>query len=141
MKYLLPTFIILPILEMYVLIKVGGSIGAFNTILLVLLTAFIGLILLRAQGLQTLFNARKKLERSELPAQEIFGGFFLAIGGALLLTPGFITDVIGFLCIFPVTRTYILGWLMQNLISKAFSGFTHVKTENDWIEGEYKKHK
>ena len=141
MKYLLPTFIILPILEMYVLIKVGGSIGAFNTILLVLLTAFIGLILLRAQGFQTLFNARKKLQRSELPAQEIFSGFFLAIGGTLLLTPGFITDVIGFFCIFPVTRTYILGWLMQNLISKAFSGFTHVKTENDWIEGEYKKHK
>ena len=109
MKYLLPTFIILPILEMYVLIKVGGSIGAFNTILLVLLTAFIGLILLRAEGFQTLFNARKKLQRSELPAQEIFSGFFLAIGGALLLTPGFITDVIGFLCIFPVTRTYILG--------------------------------
>ncbi len=141
MKYLLPTFVILPILEMYVLIKVGGSIGAFNTILLVLLTAFIGLILLRVEGFQTLFNARKKMQRSELPAQEIFSGFFLAIGGALLLTPGFITDVVGFFCILPITRTYIFGWIMQNFISKAFSGFSDVKTENDWIEGEYKKHK
>ena len=141
MKYLLPTFVILPILEMYILIKVGSSFGAFNTILLVLLTAFIGLILLRAEGFQTLFNARKKMQRSELPAQEIFSGFFLAIGGALLLTPGFITDLVGFLCILPITSTYILGWVMQNFISKAFSGFSNVKTENDWIEGEYKKHK
>tara|TARA_B100001173_G_scaffold276656_1_gene257664 strand:- start:422 stop:847 length:426 start_codon:yes stop_codon:yes gene_type:complete len=141
MKYLLPTFIILPILEMYILIKVGGSIGAFNTILLVLLTAFVGLILLRAQGFQTLFNARNKIQNSELPAQEIFSGFFLAIGGALLLTPGFITDIIGFLFIFPMTRIYILGWLMQNLLSKAFSGFSNAQTQNDWIEGEYKKHK
>jgi len=141
MKYLLPTFIILPILEVYILIKVGDSIGPENTILLVLLTAFIGLILLRVEGFRTLFNARKKMQISELPAQEIFSGFFLAIGGALLLTPGFITDIIGFLCIFPITRTYILGWIMQNLISKDFSEFSHVKTENDWIEGEYKKHK
>ena len=141
MKYLLPTFIILPILEMYVLIKVGGFIGAFSTIILVLLTAFVGLMLLRVQGFKTLLNARRKMQRSELPTQEIFSGFFLAIGGALLLTPGFITDIIGFLCIFPITRTYILGWIMQSFIAKTFSGFNNVKSDNDWIEGEYKKHK
>ena len=141
MKYLLPTFIILPILEMYVLIKVGGFIGAFSTIILVLLTAFVGLMLLRVQGFKTLLNARRKMQRSELPTQEIFSGFFLAIGGALLLTPGFITDIIGFLCIFPITRTYILGWIMQSFIAKTFSGFNNAKSDNDWIEGEYKKHK
>tara|TARA_B100001173_G_scaffold207804_1_gene179256 strand:- start:115 stop:495 length:381 start_codon:yes stop_codon:yes gene_type:complete len=126
---------------MYVLIKVGGFIGAFSTIILVLLTAFVGLMLLRVQGFKTLLNARRKMQRSELPTQEIFSGFFLAIGGALLLTPGFITDIIGFLCIFPITRTYILGWFMQSFIAKTFSGFNNVKSDNDWIEGEYKKHK
>ncbi len=140
MKYLLPTFIVLPILEMYVLLKVGGFVGAFNTILLVLLTAFIGLILLRLQGFQTLINARKKLEKSQLPAQEMISGIFLAIGGALLLTPGFITDIIGFLCILPITRTYILGWIIQNFITTSFSSRNDTKAD-DWIEGEYKKHK
>tara|TARA_B100000686_G_scaffold321637_1_gene374546 strand:+ start:2037 stop:2462 length:426 start_codon:yes stop_codon:yes gene_type:complete len=140
MKYLLPTFIILPILEIYVFIKVGSSIEAFNTILLVLLTAIIGLIFLRVAGFQTLFNARKNFQSSELPAEEILSGFFLAIGGVLLLIPGFITDVIGFLCIFPITRTFILGWMVQTLTSKAFSGSSNGGPENDWIEGEYKKH-
>ena len=106
MKYLLPTFIILPILEIYLFIKVGSSIEAFNTILLVLLTAIIGLIFLRIAGFQTLFNARKDFQSSEFPAEEMFSGFFLAIGGVLLLIPGFITDVIGFLCIFPITNLY-----------------------------------
>ena len=95
MKYFLPIFIGLPILEMYILIQVGTSIGAFNTIALVLLTAVIGLVLLRQQGFQTLMNARNKLMHSELPAEEIVTGIFLAIGGALLLTPGFVTDAIG----------------------------------------------
>ena len=141
MKYLLAAFVLVPIVEMYVLIKVGGYIGAFNAILLVLLTAFVGFVLLRREGFQTLFSARNRLEKSELPAQEIFSGFFLAIGGALLLTPGFITDFIGFVFIFPITRTYIIGWMIQNLIPNVFSGFSNAKTENDWIEGEYKKHK
>jgi len=88
MKYLLPTFIVLPILEMYVLIRVGSNIGAFNTILLVLLTALIGFALLRVQGFRTLMNARNKLGMAQLPAEEIITGIFLAIGGALLLTPG-----------------------------------------------------
>ena len=97
MKYLLPTFIVLPILEMYVLISVGSNIGAFNTILLVLLTALIGLALLRVQGFRTLINARNKLGMAQLPAEEMITGIFLAIGGALLLTPGFITDFFGLL--------------------------------------------
>ena len=141
MKYILAAFVLVPIMEMYVLIKVGCYIGAFNAILLVLITAFVGFILLRREGFQALFSARNKLEKSELPAQEIFSGFFLAIGGALLLTPGFITDFVGFLFIFPITRTYIIGWMIQSLIPKVFSGFSNTQTENDWIEGEYKKHK
>jgi len=108
MKYLLPTFIVLPILEMYVLISVGSNIGAFNTILLVLLTALIGFALLRVQGFRTLINARNKLGMAQLPAEEMITGIFLAIGGALLLTPGFITDLFGLLCLVPVTRRFLL---------------------------------
>ena len=108
MRYLLPTFIVLPILEMYVLIKVGGNLGALNTVLLVLLTALIGVALLRVQGFRTLMNVKNKLGVAQLPAEEIITGIFLAIGGALLLTPGFITDIIGFLCLIPSTRRIFL---------------------------------
>ena len=97
MKYFLPSFIVLPILEMYILIEVGGFIGALNTIGLVLLTALLGLMLLRQQGFRTLLNARNKLMQAEVPTEEIVTGIFLAVGGALLLTPGFVTDFIGFM--------------------------------------------
>ena len=109
MKYFLPSFIVLPILEMYILIEVGSFIGALNTIGLVLLTALLGLILLRQQGFRTLLNARNKLMQAELPAEEIVTGIFLAIGGALLLTPGFVTDFIGFMCLLPFTRRLLLS--------------------------------
>lgn len=141
MKYLLPTFIILPVLEMYVLIKVGGSIGAFNTILLVLLTAFMGLYLLRLQGFQTLMNVKNKLEKSELPTGEIVIGIFLAIGGALLLTPGFITDIIGFLCLLPITRTIIVSSFFPNIASFGSSTKNKSPIKDDWIEGEFDKDK
>ena len=100
MRYLLPTFIVLPIIEMYVLIKVGGNLGALNTVLLVLLTALIGFSLLRVQGFRTLMNAKNKLGMAQLPAEEIISGIFLAIGGALLLTPVFLNFcfVVGYAC-------------------------------------------
>ena len=81
MRFLLPSLLVLPVLEMYVLIKVGAQIGAMTTIFLVLLTAFAGLFLLRQQGFRTLFTAKTKIERSELPLEEIFAGIFLAVGG------------------------------------------------------------
>ena len=141
MRYLLPAFIILPILEMYVLIKVGSNIGSLNTILLVLLTALIGVLLLRVQGFRTLMNARNKLSIAQLPAEEIIIGIFLAIGGALLLTPGFITDILGFLCLMPITRRLLLKTLLNNL--KPFSAVNENKSsaKKDWIEGEFDKDK
>ena len=139
MKYFLPSFIVLPILEMYILIEVGGFIGALNTIGLVLLTALLGLILLRQQGFRTLLNARNKLMQAELPTEELVTGIFLAVGGALLLTPGFVTDFIGFMCLLPFTRSFLMS-----LIATSFydvSGFSQKKEEKqgNWIEGEYKK--
>ena len=143
MKYFLPIFIGLPILEMYILIQVGTSIGAFNTIALVLLTAVIGLLLLRQQGFKTLINARNKLVRSELPTEEIVTGIFLAVGGALLLTPGFVTDVIGFMCLIPFTRKLFLSLLASSFfpVSSFSDKSSYTNKDKDWIEGEYKKDK
>ena len=140
MKYFLPSFIVLPILEMYILIEVGSLIGAFNTIGLVLLTALLGLILLRLQGFQTLLNARNKLMQAELPTEEIVTGIFLAVGGALLLTPGFVTDFIGFMCLLPFTRRFLMSLIATSFFD--VSGFSQQKDEkqSNWIEGEYKKH-
>ena len=141
MKYLLPTFIVLPILEMYVLISVGSNIGAFNTILLVLLTALIGLALLRVQGFRTLINARNKLGMTQLPAEEMITGIFLAIGGALLLTPGFITDLFGLLCLVPATRRFLLKIALTNLTGFGVVNETKGAVRKDWIEGEFDKDK
>ena len=141
MKYLLPSFIVLPILEMYALIKVGGNLGALNTVLLVLLTALIGVALLRVQGFRTLMNAKNKLGMAQLPAEEMITGIFLAIGGALLLTPGFITDIFGFLCLVPLTRRILLKVFLNNL--RPFEVVNERKSEakQDWIEGEFDKDK
>ena len=141
MRYLLPSFIVLPILEMYVLIKVGDNLGALNTVLLVLLTALIGVALLRVQGFRTLMNAKNKLGMAQLPAEEIITGIFLAIGGALLLTPGFITDIFGFLCLVPLTRRILLKVFLNNL--RPFEVVNERKSEvkQDWIEGEFDKDK
>ena len=139
MKYFLPSFIVLPILEMYILIEVGSFIGALNTIGLVLLTALLGLILLRQQGFRTLLNARNKLLQAELPAEEIVTGIFLAIGGALLLTPGFVTDFIGFMCLLPFTRRLLMSQIATSFFN--VSGFSEQKEQKqgNWIEGEYRK--
>ena len=141
MRYLLPTFIVLPILEMYVLIKVGGNLGALNTVLLVLLTALIGVALLRVQGFRTLMNAKNKLGMAQLPAEEIITGIFLAIGGALLLTPGFITDIFGFLCLIPSTRRIFLKLFLNNLSPFEVVNERKDEVKKDRIEGEFDKDK
>ena len=141
MRYLLPTFIVLPILEMYVLIKVGGNLGALNTVLLVLLTALIGVALLRVQGFRTLMNAKNKLGMAQLPAEEIITGIFLAVGGALLLTPGFITDTFGFLCLVPFTRRILLKLFLNNLSPFEVVNERKGEVKKDWIEGEFDKDK
>ena len=104
MKFLFLLFIIVPIIEITVLINVGEAIGAWNTVGLVLLSAFIGVNMLRYQGLSTLARAQQRANQGEIPGQEMVEGIVLAVGGALLVTPGFVTDVIGFSCLIPYTR-------------------------------------
>ena len=118
MRYLLLLFIAMPVLEMWVLINVGSQIGAFATISLVLLTALIGLGLLRAQGFETLLRGRQKFQSGELPSIEIAEGLILAVSGALLLTPGFITDVFGFLGLAKPIRVILARKLVENFSLK-----------------------
>jgi UPF0716 protein FxsA len=100
-------FFLTPIVEMYLLIEVGGYIGAWPTIALVMITAVIGVTLLRIQGLSTLTRGVSRLQGGELPAREMVEGLLLAVAGALLLTPGFVTDGIGFVLLTPPLRAAI----------------------------------
>lgn len=121
LRLLFAIFIIVPIVEMALLIKVGSLIGAGWTILAVLFTAALGAILLRLYSFQLVMEIREKLGRGELPAQSMLEGVLLAIGGALLLTPGFFTDAVGFSCLIPFTRKAISQWLIAKGIVKATS--------------------
>jgi len=107
-------FLIIPIIEVYLLIEVGSIIGAGWTILLVVTTAIIGVNLLRQQGMSTLMRANQVMSQGQVPAMEMMEGLFLAVGGALLITPGFFTDAIGFICLLPFTRRAIIQYLLLN---------------------------
>ncbi|MGO1500042.1 MAG: FxsA family protein [Marinobacter sp.] len=122
MSILLFVFIIMPIAEMAVLIQVGGMIGVVNTIGFVLLTAVIGAWLLRQQGMATLLRANQRLNTGELPAKEVAEGLILAVGGVLLITPGFITDTIGFLCLIPFTRYWLSALALKRMVASSKSG-------------------
>ena len=109
-------FIVVPLVELYLIIEIGSMIGALWTVLLVVLTAFIGVTMLRIQGISTLNRARNSMEKGTLPAMEMMEGMALAVGGALLITPGFITDTLGFLCLIPGTRRAMIRYLMARSV-------------------------
>ncbi len=116
-------FVLTPIIEMYLLIEVGGYIGAWPTIGLVMLTAVIGVGLLRVQGFQTLTRGLGRLEGGELPAREVVEGLLLAVAGALLLTPGFVTDGFGFALLTPPFRAYLADRLLARVQIHGTGGF------------------
>lgn len=116
MRTLFLIFVIIPVLEMWLLITVGNYLGALLTIGLVLLTAFIGVNLLRVQGFQTLWRGRRKFEEGQLPAREIAEGIILAVSGALLLTPGFVTDVVGFAGLVPFVRGIMAQFVLSRMV-------------------------
>jgi UPF0716 protein FxsA len=113
MRFALLLFIVMPIIEMWLLITIGSYIGALSTIALVLLTALMGIGLLRQQGVSTLWRGKEKLQQGKIPAQEIMEGIVLAVSGALLLTPGFVTDIIGLLGLLPFTRIFLVKGIVQ----------------------------
>lgn len=104
-------FIAVPIAEIWLLIEIGGLVGVFPTIALVVLTAVAGTALIRHQGMGLLNEARERLNRGEPPVGSVVDGAFLLVAGALLLTPGFITDTIGFLCLVPLFRRGAAAWM------------------------------
>jgi len=108
-------FIVIPLCEIFLFVEIGSRIGAFNTVLIVLLTAFLGVNLLRYQGFSTLRRAQQQMAQGQMPAQEMLEGLVLAVGGALLITPGFLTDSLGLLCLLPPTRR----WLLRTLLARA----------------------
>ena len=130
MNSLLIAIILIPIIEIYLFIEIGGQIGAFNTISLIFITAIIGVIYARYEGLNTLRSGFSQLIKNEAPVYEIISGAAIAFAALLLIIPGFATDIIGFTLIIPFTR---------KLIFKSFSSKFKVKekTNRNFIDGEY----
>ncbi len=142
---LLAAFIGVPIVEIAVFIEVGGVLGLWPTLGLVVLTAVLGTWQLRAQGLATLMRARDQVERGALPTRELFDGACLLVAGALLLTPGFVTDAAGFLLFFRPVRDLLLGVLARHvqtrMQTRVFVDGEEVSTggpDGPVIDGEYR---
>ncbi len=135
-------FVAVPILEVFLLIQVGSFIGVGWTIFLVILTAVLGSVLLRIEGLATLFRLQRTLERGELPAFELLEGALLLIGGALLVTPGLFTDTIGFTCLLPYTRRPLIRWFLKRGLVTMQARFYHPDRpapDDGFLEGRYRR--
>ncbi len=134
-------FLIVPFIEIYLLLQIGGIVGVFPTIALVVITAIVGASLLRQQGLATLQRFQDNLQKGELPAYEMVEGPILLVGGALLLTPGFFTDVIGFACLIPSARKKIAQYIIEKRLVQAGVAPQQQKTKAQpgVIEGEFKR--
>nr|WP_279611050.1 FxsA family protein [Vibrio gelatinilyticus] len=153
---LLLLFIFVPIVEIGLFIQVGGFLGLWPTIALVLVTAFVGASLVRSQGLRTLMTVQQRLQQGEMPAQQILEGVMLAVSGVLLLTPGFMTDALGMLVLLPAPRAAIARYLMSKVVVSNMSGnfqnhhfhgqdpfqqdpFQSHQDKGDTFEGEYER--
>ena len=130
MNTVLLLIILIPILEIYLFIKIGGQIGAFTTISLIFVTAIIGVYYARYEGLNTLKSGVTQLYKNQMPLFELMSGAALAVAALLLILPGFATDLLGFLIIFPLTRK-----IFFQLLSRKTKNEVHIK--DDLIEGEY----
>lgn len=115
-------FAALPIIEIAILVNVGDVIGGWNTVAIVIFTAFVGAYLVRQQGVSTLMQAQQKMQTGQLPGQEMAEGLLLVISGVLLVTPGFVTDAIGFLFCLPFTRPIIAKLLIKHFPMKVVAG-------------------
>lgn len=146
MRVFLFLFLAVPLLELFVLIQVGRQIGAAATIALVILTAVAGVFLLRRQSYTVVARVREKVAVGEMPAKEMLDGLFVAIGGLLLLLPGFISDVIGLCCLLPPIRAVLMRWFVTRA---AVSTNIHVQHYESWssqrrsssdiIDGEFER--
>lgn len=147
MRAFLFLFLLFPIIELAVLIQVGGAIGVLPTLLLVVGSAVLGSVLLRVAGVATAWRARERLARGELPEQEMLEGLLIAVGGGLLLLPGFISDFFGIFCLIPFTRRLLVNKVRlraaeQAMRQRAFFDDQAVHsrpTQANVLEGEYER--
>ena len=128
-------FIALPALEIFLFIKIGGQVGALNTVALIFLTAIIGVYFAKLQGIQTLKSGMVNLYQNKMPIYEIMSGASIAIAALLLIIPGFFTDLIGFLLLIPFTRRIIFSLVIKNKSQSV------VNQEDGTIDGEIVDHK
>ena len=131
MNSVILTIILIPVIEIYLFIKIGSQIGALNTILLIFVTAFIGVYYAKYEGLNTIRSGFSQLIKNEIPAYEIISGAAIAFAALLLILPGFASDILGFLLIIPFTRKLILGKISNKFKKKQ-------DKKKDFIEGEFK---
>lgn len=132
MNTVIITIILIPVVEIYLFIKIGSEIGAFSTISLIFITAFIGIFYARYEGLNTLKSGFSQLIKNELPTYEIVSGAAIAFAALLLIIPGFATDALGFLILFPFTRKLLLGSFLKKFKNNKKKG-------KDYIEGEFEE--
>jgi len=139
MPLLVLAFLLIPLLEIYLLIEIGGLVGVYWTVAAVVGTALAGAALVRRQGLAALHRFRVAVGQGELPALTIMEGLVLLVAGALLLTPGFFTDALGFACLTPpLRRRFIQGWLATRLVPGAQNSSAG-GTRGDPVEGEFRR--
>ena len=130
MNSIILTIIIVPIIEIYLFIKIGSEIGAFTTIFLIFATAIIGVYYAKYEGINTLRSGFQQLSKNQTPAYEVISGATIAFAALLLIIPGFATDVIGFLLIFPITRKLLFGKILNKSKNKE-------NLKKDYIEGDF----
>ncbi len=130
MNTILLVIILIPIIEIYLLIKIGSQIGAISTILLIFITAIVGIYYAKYEGLNTLKSGFLQLSKNQSPTYEVISGAAIAFAAVLLIIPGFLTDIVGFLLIFPFSRKIIFGKL-----TKKYKKENNIK--NDYIDGDF----
>ena len=130
MNSILLSIILIPVIEIYLFIKIGSQIGAITTILLIFTTAIVGVYYAKYEGLNTLKSGFLQLSKNEAPAYEIISGAAIAIAALLLIIPGFASDILGFLIIFPITRKFIFNKFAKNIKPKK-------SEKNNFIDGDF----
>ena len=130
MNTLLLSIILIPIVEIYLFIKIGSQIGAFKTIFLIILTAVVGVYYAKHEGLNTIKSGLTNMVRNQIPAYELISGAAIAFAAVLLIIPGFATDIMGFFLIFPFTRKLLFGKISKNYKNQN-------REKKDYIEGEF----
>jgi UPF0716 protein FxsA len=138
-QLLLLIILVVPLAEIYLLLQVGSFIGAVPTVVLVIFTAVLGSFLLRQQGFATFRRFQESLAKGEVPAYEIVEGPLILLGGLLLLTPGFITDIMGIVCLIPPLRKKVAQYVIEHYMIQTGSFGETVTTKTNVLEGEFRR--